>query len=499
MIGETTGEYIFIRACISFLHYIAPLSILYTFVVLSFRPSSYRVPWALEIWVLAETGFFFLVYLPRRYHLQHAATHPPNLSPEDRSILFNLCHDNVSDPESYLSKWFLGAPASEIKRENVKEFFRWAFLNTGEFDPADDAEIEDYIIRMEKLLGRKFEAGKGNAKPLRLSLDKVDMLHRSLTWYMCVCVVDTIAYCRMVYYSFHFHRVSRFRFFKVFPFRPLTLLSRHRSPAKRLTYWHHPHVSKNKIPVLFVHGIGIGLYPYVNFLADLNEKVVRDCLDDDVGIIAIEIMPISFRITHAAVEKDEMCQEIRQVLAKHGWDRFVLVSHSYGSIVSTHLLKTPYMAEMIGAVLLIDPVSFLLHLPDVAYNFTKRKPSRANEYQLYYFGSMDMGVSHTLSRCFFWSENILWKHDVEGRKLTAILSGKDLIVNTEAVGRYLTREDGMKAINGSAHDDGWKHRAWKGTGMDVLWFEDLDHAQVFDSKKNRKRMVNIVRAYCAQK
>ncbi|KAI9709863.1 MAG: hypothetical protein M1812_007571 [Candelaria pacifica] len=439
MIGETTGEYIFIRACIFFLHYIAPLSILYTFIILTFQPLSYRVPWALEVWVLAETGFFFFVYLPRRYHLQHAATHPPNLSREDRLVLFNLCHDNVPDPESYLSKWFLGAPSSEIRRENVKEFFRWAFLNTGEFDPADDAEIEDYVVRMEGLLGRQFEVGKGNAKPLRLSLDKVDMLHRSLTWYM------------------------------------------------------------DKLPILFVHGIGIGLYPYVNFLSELNEKGVKDCLDDDVGIIALEIMPISFRITHAAVEKDEMCQEIRQILAKHGWDRFVLVSHSYGSVISTHLLKTPYMAEMIGPVLLIDPVSFLLHLPDVAYNFTKRKPHRANEHQLYYFGSMDMGVSHTLSRCFFWSENILWKHDVEGRNLTATLSGKDLIVNTEAVGRYLTRDENLKTINGSAHADEWKHQAWKGTGLEVLWFGDLDHAQVFDSKKNRSRLVEIVRAYCLQK
>ncbi len=184
MIGKTIGEYIFIRACIFFLHYIAPLSILYTFVVLTFRPTSYRVPLILEICVLAETAFFFLVYLPRRYYLQHAAIHPPNLSPEDRLKLFNLCHDNVPDPEGYLSKWFLGAPASEIKRENVKDFFRWAFLNTGEIDAADDAEIEGYVVRMENLLGRELEAGRGNAKPLRLSLDKVDMLHRSLTWYM---------------------------------------------------------------------------------------------------------------------------------------------------------------------------------------------------------------------------------------------------------------------------------------------------------------------------
>ena len=48
----------------------------------------------------------------------------------------------------------------------------------------DDEEIEEYIGEMEKLLGRKLEAGRGNAKCLRLTLDKVDMLHRSLMWYL---------------------------------------------------------------------------------------------------------------------------------------------------------------------------------------------------------------------------------------------------------------------------------------------------------------------------
>jgi hypothetical protein len=37
---------------------------------------------------------------------------------------------------------------------------------------------------MEKLLGRKLEAGMGNAKCLRLTLDKVDMLHQSLMQYL---------------------------------------------------------------------------------------------------------------------------------------------------------------------------------------------------------------------------------------------------------------------------------------------------------------------------
>ena len=223
-------------------------------------------------------------------------------------------------------------------------------------------------------------------------------------------------------------------------------------------------------------------------------------------------MTISFRITAEALQKDEMCEGILNILENHGWEKCVLVTHSYGSIISTHLLQNPTTAARIGPIMLIDPVSFLLHLPDVAYNFTVRKPRRANEHQLWYFASMDMGVAHTLYRRFFWSENIIWKHDIKDRRVTVSLSGVDLIVDTEVVGRYLIdgddpdskpHENGniFNGANGEANsyslaDEEWKHRKWQGEGLDVLWFPDLDHAQVFDSKKDRRLLVDAVRTYC---
>ena len=307
----------------------------------------------------------------------------------------------------------------------------------------------------------------------------------------CVSVVDTITYGSLLFHSFHFHRLSLGRTFTVFPFRPLTLFSLKQTPSRMLSYWHRPHTSKSRLPILFIHGIGIGLYPYVNFLAELNHANEEDEIDGEVGIIALEIMCISFRITTAPMGKEEMCGDIQKILEKHGWDKCVLITHSYGSVISTHLLRTPATASMIGPVLLIDPVSFLLHLPDVAYNFIVRKPRRANEHQLYYFASMDMGVSHTLARHFFWSENILWKQDLQGRLATVVLGGQDLITNTQAVGRYLT-QDGAP----DPRDDSWKERAWEGRDLDLLWFESLDHAQVFDSKNNRRKLVDVVREYC---
>jgi hypothetical protein len=98
-----------------------------------------------------------------------------------------------------------------------------------------------------------------------------------------------------------------------------------------------------------------------------------------------------------------------------------------------------------------------------------------------------MGVSHTLSRRFFWKE------DIQCRRVTVVLGGKDLIVNTEAVGIYLTGAD-----NGIWETGSWKHGVWKGDGLDVRWFRELDHGQVFDKERTRGRLVGVVRRYCTQ-
>ncbi|KAL6717127.1 hypothetical protein ACLMJK_005042 [Lecanora helva] len=312
----------------------------------------------------------------------------------------------MEDPERYLSLWHRGASPAEIKRDNLKEFFAWAFLNKSFCDPDDQEELEEYINTTEIMLGRKLEPGRGRAIPLRVTLDKVKTLYRPLLWYL------------------------------------------------------------------------------------INEPKEHDA-DESLGIIAIEIMPVSFRITGAALKKDDLCDEVLQILQQHGWEKFILVSHSYGSVISSHLIHSPKTSAMVGPVVLIDPVSILLHLPDVAYNFTCRPPKRANERQLSFFASTDQSVAHTLGRCFFWSENILWKGDMQGRQWTVALAGKDLLVNTEAVGRYLAKDLGRERPS----EDHWKHETWKGQGLDIFWFDELDHAQVFDSKRGLENLVGVVREY----
>lgn len=102
-------------------------------------------------------------------------------------------------------------------------------------------------------------------------------------------------------------------------------------------------------------------------------------------------------------------------------------------------------------------------------------------------------VLHANTECrrrFFWNENILWKENIQGHRVTVSLSGKDLIIDTEAVGRYLAQEG-----NEMPASEEWKCREWKGKELDILWFDKLDHAQVFDSRYNRAILVNVIREY----
>lgn len=310
--------------------------------------------------------------------------------------------------------------------------------------------------------------------------------------------VDIFTHIWLMARGFSFYRTSlASQLVTVFPPRPQALFTTRTSPSTNISYWYRPHKSTTKAPVVFLHGIGIGLMTYVPYLSELNKSGMFPA-DDDVGIIAIELLPISFRITGAMLPREKMCFEINKILEHHGFDQFVLSSHSYGSVVSTHLIKDRKISPRIKSVVLVDPVSLLLHLPHIAYNFTYRRPRKANEYQLWYFASTDMCVSYTLSRGFFWSDNILWLEDLNGKSLSVFLGGKDLIVDTHYVWEYLRKgsisrrdipvQEGTRDGEEVAEQN-FARSLDQGGKLKVVWSGNLDHAQIFDAPGGRKQLV----------
>ena len=146
-----------------------------------------------------------------------------------------------------------------------------------------------------------------------------------------IFVVDSYYSIRLLSHGFHFHRQSWTQSSLSLPLRLVPLLSHSASPISELSYWHREHTSQNSLPILFIHGIGVGLYTYVDFLAQLDSKIDKspDVDEGEIGIIALELLPISSRICRPAMPADEMREAIRKIIDSHGWTEFVLVGHSY--------------------------------------------------------------------------------------------------------------------------------------------------------------------------
>jgi pimeloyl-ACP methyl ester carboxylesterase len=202
------------------------------------------------------------------------------------------------------------------------------------------------------------------------------------------------------------------------------------------------------------------------------------CLDSDIGILAIELLSISMHITSPPLSSSATCTAISQILDDLGLDRVVVLSHSYGTVVTAQMLHS-HLSPRISAIFFVDPIPFLLHLPDVASNFIYRQARSANELQLWYFASRDPDISRTLSRHFFWSENVLWKEELVGRPVAVWLSGQDQIINSEQVRKYLTKEPTAS-------------KYWATDTLEVLFDPNLDHATVFDTKDRRKRLLDVL-------
>lgn len=164
---------------------ITPLSIIYCGLLwIPYHHTKHWIPLVAGIYAFLEAGFFLFVYIPMYFYLQKPAVHPPPGNLEERRALFQKCMDTIPDMEHFVSLWNRGIPAPDVHQENMKEWLCWGFLNKDSWNVVENEELEDYVRRIENRLGYTLPKGRGPSKPMRVSLDWVNMSHRPLLYYV---------------------------------------------------------------------------------------------------------------------------------------------------------------------------------------------------------------------------------------------------------------------------------------------------------------------------
>jgi hypothetical protein len=182
MLPNTLAARLFIQSSICLLRAFTPCCLLYVTTSL-FLPSHRYRSLALDILAVVESIFFLAVYIPRKHILQRPCQRRVVATEAERDVLFEKWWTTTTDPAAFVSLWFKGYPLHDIRRDDVKDWLSWAFLNTRCASPVNDAELERYLERTERVINHHFTAGSGKHQAMRPTSDRIKMQHRSLTFY----------------------------------------------------------------------------------------------------------------------------------------------------------------------------------------------------------------------------------------------------------------------------------------------------------------------------
>ena len=472
---------------------------------MSFLGDTSRVSLGLGCWLLAEVLFYIYIKCILAPHAHKRLEGPePTLSNVKSNmkkmiVQLKLLHPNkVYSVEKFILGWCIGADEiAQVKRGNIYSFIAWAFFSTSRdaamLDKAVHRKMEALLVMLDEafpeVMGTIEHGFNSDLTHPRMCLqDSFPVNHRPLFIYLMIRLSGLIStYLLLSCAGFRYHSFDSSDSDAIGMIglklrndgsddegnaadsihvdvgeeedsgsdddivraRAYSHSHTHKKYAKKstLNYWIRKGADdENESPYVFFHGISHGWWGYVPVIRALstNRSVVLMDLDTiKIGSLAMEaISPQNYAsCVHAILRKHEIVEQV------------TVYGHSFGSITAGWFIK--YCPQDIQHIILVDPVSVLLCLPDVAVNFLYRIPSTVMEWVIWIAASTEITIAHALYRHFTWHHNVIWLEELPKHcSVTVLACGGDEILSGTAVSH---------AADSFTHDETRAYQADKDT------------------------------------
>eukprot|EP00584_Thalassiosira_punctigera_P009881 CAMPEP_0172533364 /NCGR_PEP_ID=MMETSP1067-20121228/6095_1 /TAXON_ID=265564 ORGANISM="Thalassiosira punctigera, Strain Tpunct2005C2" /NCGR_SAMPLE_ID=MMETSP1067 /ASSEMBLY_ACC=CAM_ASM_000444 /LENGTH=737 /DNA_ID=CAMNT_0013318001 /DNA_START=524 /DNA_END=2740 /DNA_ORIENTATION=+ len=207
-----------------------------------------------------------------------------------------------------------------------------------------------------------------------------------------------------------------------------------------VTYYYHPGNSKafeqndseneevDPVPVVFCHGIGVGLIFYMTLIDELME-LGRPLILPEIPYVS-GFRP--WQSPNCVLPPAAVTSSLMSILACHGHSRGAFIGHSYGTTWVSFMCK--YASSAVAAVLFLDPVCFCLHCPRLTQKFVYH---RADPGSTSHMIRTDVNINWTIQRGFPWARISLFTEQIPCVPCGIFLSELDALVPSEKVEKYL--------------------------------------------------------------
>jgi hypothetical protein len=260
----------------------------------------------------------------------------------------------------------------------------WAFwgksLQDVDNNPDQADELTKVVDVVFEKLGYQLEEGyNANLTCIRLNLDPIRSSYRPLLIYVIVYILTYLfnyTFMKRGFYRYEdgslTHTWSKIILADIKAAKE-AFTPNLPAPGGQIVHWHRPaNLKSDQPPIFFIHGIAAGLMSYNRFI----NQLIKTC-GDRRGLIFLEMPYVSMHINQTIPTTQVLVKEVQNILKVHGYDQAIFMGHSLGSCVVNWIVQD--IPEHVAGVTLIDPVIFLLHYSDLAFNFVHRTPKTPNE------------------------------------------------------------------------------------------------------------------------
>jgi pimeloyl-ACP methyl ester carboxylesterase len=361
----------------------------------------------------------------------------------------------------WLEGWFLGTPLPCIRRDNAIEWFAWAWFTkyVDELTEAEQRLAQEMLEEWERRYHWKFPEGYDtDVKSMRINFDSITAWCLPLTYYVCIRVLHAATRHALRFFGFTFHAATS----KV----PVGFFHSPTSPAPGfLVRDGSPTLDPSSPPIVFIHGLGVGIAPYVRFVGHLSRCRSRE-------VFLVELPEIAQAGSETVLSPDAMVEAITGMLSAFGHKKACFVAHSYGTFVLSWIQRA--RPDIVAKLVLIDPVSLLLVQPDVAFNFMYRRTNNSVLMNVVQFLRYELFSANVIMRHFYWHHNCLWKDELP-QHCSVVLSSRDDLLNAYEIRCYLE-----------------EHQRSGSTDVSLLWLEGYFHGGFLLSKRAQLQIVDLL-------
>lgn len=370
-----------------------------------------------------------------------------------------LYRGNVEEWVCYY--WFRGAKPDELRDPRLRQELK---------------RLVDRVLEDAGLLHMK-EGTNLKIRCIRLMTDPLPVVHRPLFVYAGTSLLcPLITHKVMNQMGFRCERVGGLAYW--------------RRPRRNDVPQHVDLAATSRTPLVFIHGLGVGLVPYYLFIYRLSQRYSGDFYVPELPFLAMapwESVPSA----------REVVAQLQDMLGANGHAAAHFTGHSFGSLVVGWVMKMSPSSVLFTTMM--EPAQFMLIKSDVINKVLFSEPQTCFDMLIRYFAFRELFTVNLLCRNFFWEQSSMWPEDLHVPAVIE-LAGGDGIVPSLFVRRLLEHERtarvqqrrlrkkpllGRIPMSGSSTDvrvDTLQAAAQpRGQGaetLDILWLEDKIHGEI---------------------